>query len=854
MKLSFWDILASMVMLAGLAMATIFINIFVNPYTFINPFPPPTQVGKLNVPTLTPSPRSLPQLWTDTPETPESLLSATPSATATVTGTHLVLPTATKTPTRTVTRTPTKSVTNTPNRTWTAVAYRSPTSTSASSSDTTGPTTPGKPTTSSTTDDGTPTFTWTASTDSGSGLDFYQIYINYTATCGGTYFESSSNTWTSPTLASNGNWYVCVRAVDNNSNVSSWSPLSDAFAFSDVINPTTPGTPSTLSLPTDTTPTFTWTASTDTGSGLAGYEVYWGTINACGSTTLIGSASYTPTLTINGNYYICVRARDRVGNISSFANGGVPVLFNLAASLAPSVTTNAATALTATSATLNGTVNANNANTTVTFQYGLTAAYGTSVAAVPPTVAGAANTPVSYAIPGTLLPGTTYHFRVVGVNSVGTTNGSDLTFTTSKLDQAALVAVVDHTPVVFGTTATMSTTGGSGTGAVTYNAGASTGCSISGTTLSVTNASGTCDITATKAGDATYNVVSSAALPVALAKATQTALSVVNPGPVLYGSTPTLSTAGGSGVGAVTYSHGASTGCTVSGVTLTVTDASGSCDITATKATDNNYNAISSAPLAITLQKANQATLTVDDPSPAVFGATPTLTSTGGSGTGGVTFSAGASTGCNVTAGTTLNVTDVSGTCNITATKAADTNYNVATSAPLAVTLQKAIPDITTWPTASTITYPQTLASSTLSGEVIVTPGTFAFTTPGTVPNAGTATHSVTFTPTDTTNYNTATNPVSVTVNMANQTISFTSSAPVGATVGVGSYTPTATATSSLTVTFAIDGASAGVCVIDGSNVVTFTGAGTCTINADQAGDSNYNAAPQVPQSFVVGP
>jgi parallel beta-helix repeat protein len=83
------------------------------------------------------------------------------------------------------------------------------------------------------------------------------------------------------------------------------------------------------------------------------------------------------------------------------------------------------------------------------------------------------------------------------------------------------------------------------------------------------------------------------------------------------------------------------------------------------------------------------------------------------------------------------------------------------------------------------------------------------------------------------------------------QTISFTSTAPSNATVGVGSYTPTATATSGLPVTFTIDGAPSTVCTIS-SGVVTFTGIGTCTINANQAGNGSYYAAPQVQQSFAV--
>ncbi|RPH32608.1 MAG: hypothetical protein EHM93_08365, partial [Bacteroidales bacterium] len=46
------------------------------------------------------------------------------------------------------------------------------------------------------------------------------------------------------------------------------------------------------------------------------------------------------------------------------------------AGVAPTVTTDAAGSVTSTGATLNGTVNANNASTTVTFEYGLTTGYG----------------------------------------------------------------------------------------------------------------------------------------------------------------------------------------------------------------------------------------------------------------------------------------------------------------------------------------------------------------------------------------------------------------------------------------------------------------------------------------------
>ena len=89
-----------------------------------------------------------------------------------------------------------------------------------------------------------------------------------------------------------------------------------------------------------------------------------------------------------------------------------------------------ATSISATGATLNGRVNANGFSTVVSFDYGPTTAYGTSVTSTPNPVTGSSATAVSAAITG-LNPGTTYHFRVNGTNSQGTTNGGDQTFTTA---------------------------------------------------------------------------------------------------------------------------------------------------------------------------------------------------------------------------------------------------------------------------------------------------------------------------------------------------------------------------------------------------------------------------------------
>jgi uncharacterized protein YhjY with autotransporter beta-barrel domain len=94
-------------------------------------------------------------------------------------------------------------------------------------------------------------------------------------------------------------------------------------------------------------------------------------------------------------------------------------------------------------------------------------------------------------------------------------------------------------------------------------------------------------------------------------------------------------------------------------------------------------------------------------------------------------------------------------------------------------------------------------------------------------------------------------NSYAVTVAQASQAINFTSTAPSGASVGGATYTPTATSTSGLTISFTIDVSAASVCTLSGG-VVSFVGGGACVINANQAGDANHLAAPQVQQGFTV--
>ncbi|MCX6334779.1 MAG: DUF1566 domain-containing protein [Bacteroidia bacterium] len=98
----------------------------------------------------------------------------------------------------------------------------------------------------------------------------------------------------------------------------------------------------------------------------------------------------------------------------------------------PTATTSAATGVSSTTATLNGTVNANNSSTTVSFEYGLTTSYGTTVTAIPSPVTESIATSVTANISG-LSASTTYHFRVIATSAGGSVNGNDQTFTTELL-------------------------------------------------------------------------------------------------------------------------------------------------------------------------------------------------------------------------------------------------------------------------------------------------------------------------------------------------------------------------------------------------------------------------------------
>lgn len=112
---------------------------------------------------------------------------------------------------------------------------------------------------------------------------------------------------------------------------------------------------------------------------------------------------------------------------------------------APGATTRGATSVSATGATLYGSVYSSGLQTIVSFEYGKTTSYGQGITAVQSPVTSNESTDVSATISG--LTGGNYHFRIKAVNSLGTVYSNDCGFSIcSQLPLVETLRVTNMSP------------------------------------------------------------------------------------------------------------------------------------------------------------------------------------------------------------------------------------------------------------------------------------------------------------------------------------------------------------------------------------------------------------------------
>lgn len=467
---------------------------------------------------------------------------------------------------------------------------------------------------------------------------------------------------------------------------------------------------------------------------------------------------------------------------------------------------------------------------------------------------------------GSLTNGTAYIFTVTATNAIGTSAASGPSNSaTPKADQ--IITFAQPGNYNFGATPNLSATSNSGL-TVSFSSSTTGVCTItSGGALTFATA-GSCTIDADQAGNGatnaaptvsrtfTVNAIVPGAPTIGTATAGDTQASVTFTAPA---------SAGGATITGytVTSNPGGFTG-TGAGSPITVTGLTNGVSYTFTVTATNSAGTGGASGASNSVTPKGAQTITFANPGAQTFNTSPDLSILGGgaSSTSGltVTFTSSTTGVCTITSGGILTFV-TAGTCTINADQAGDSSYLPAAQVSRTFTVNPAVPDA---PTIGTAVAGDTQASVAFTapvntGGTTITGYTVSVSPPHVAPVNGPSspivvnglTNGQAYTFTVTADNAAGTSPASGASNSitpaATQTITFNNPGPQNF-----GTTPTFTATSDSGLTPTFTSSTTGVCTITGVGQVTFVTAGTCTINADQAGNGSYLAATQISRSFTV--
>lgn len=304
--------------------------------------------------------------------------------------------------------------------------------------------------------------------------------------------------------------------------------------------------------------------------------------------------------------------------------------------------------------------------------------------------------------------------------------------------------------------------------------------------------------------------------------------------------------------------------CSVAGDGVTLNYlAEGTCVVNADQAGDATYEAAPQVTKSVTVTAAKlPQVITFANPGTQNFGTNPTLTASSDSGLT-PTFTSSTTGVCTITSGGSLTPASA-GTCTIDADQPGNATYEAALTVSRSFTIAAVAPGAPTIGTATagdasasvTFTAPASTGGASISGYTATSsPGSLTGTCTDSPCSVTGLTNGTSYSFTVTATNMAGTGQPSAVSNAVrpkgSQTITFTP--PGTGTVGA-SQALVATASSSLPVAFSIDASSGtGVCELASDGfTLTYLAAGTCLVDADQAGNGAYSAAPTVVRQVTV--
>ena len=645
---------------------------------------------------------------------------------------------------------------------------------------------------------GTGTLTYSVSPALPSGLSFNTS----TGAIGDTPMTASSAT----------TYYVTVTDAVGFSNSNSFlltvNPASQTLSF-------TSGT-----VPTSAAYNATFTPAATSTSGLAA------------AITVSGGCSISSgVVTMTSGTTACVVKADQSGNSN----------YNAATEIMQSVT---ASTINQTLSFSTGTVPASSAyNATFT-----PAATATSGLAAAITVSGGCSISAGVV---TMTSGTTA--CVVKADQAGNNNYNAAT----EISQTVTASTINQTlsftsgtvpaSAAFNSTFSPAATSTSGLAATITVSG---GCSISSGVVTMTSGTTACAVMADQAGNTNYSAATEIrqTATAMLANQTLSFTSGTVPASAAYNATFTPGATSTSGLTAAITVSG---GCSISAGVVTMTSGTTACVVKADQAGNGNYGAAAEITQSVTASLASQATLTVTGlPTAAqAYGTTFTVGTSGGSGTGTVSFTASGACSVNSTSGL-VTMTSGTGSCSVYATKASDSNYRSATSATVSVNAALAMPTIS-WSTPTAITYGTALSTTQLDAALSVAGSCTYSPGAGIVLQAGTQKLTANCTPTNTTDYCTPP-PASVSLTVTPETTTTILNTPTPVSALSNTVTLTATVSASYgvptgSVSFYDGSTLLGAAGVNTSGVATFyvssLATGAHSITASYGGDTNNSTS-----------